>query len=147
MEKDVIISINGLHNAGNEEDNVEMIAPGNYYNKNGKHYIIYSEISGDNGDINKNTIKISNNVIDIIRKGSSNVHMVFEEGKKHTSYYNTPFGNMLIGLSAKHIEVSDKSDEMNINIDYSIEVNYEHLSDCIMNINIKSKEGANITLM
>lgn len=147
MQKDVIISINGLHSAEDQDDAVEMIAPGKYYNKNGKQYIMYDEVSEDTNEINKSTIKVNDNIIEIIRNGSSNVHMVFEEGKKNMSYYNTPFGSMLIGLSANKINVNNKDDEMNITINYSLDVNYEHISDCLMTVNVKSKEGANITLM
>ncbi|MBE5926488.1 MAG: DUF1934 domain-containing protein [Lachnospiraceae bacterium] len=147
MQKDIIISINGLHNSDSQEDSVEMIAPGKYYNKNGKHYIMYEEVSEEANEVYKSTIKVNDNVIEVIRNGSTNEHLVFEEGKKNISYYNTPFGNMLIGITTNKIDINDNSDEMNLSIDYSLEVNYEPLSDCNMTINIKSKEGAGITLM
>ncbi len=148
MKKEVIVSINGLHTAVDidDRDNVEMIAPGQYYLKNGKHYILYDEISEETNDVNRNTIKVNDKIVEIIRKGASSAHMVFEEGKKNVSYYTTPFGNLLIGLNANKVDVHNGEDEMNISIDYSLEVNYEHLSDCVMTLNIKSKEGASITL-
>lgn len=147
MQKDVIICINGLHSADSQEDSVEMIAPGKYYNKNGKHYIMYDEVSEETNEVYKSTIKVNNNIIEVIRNGMANEHLIFEEGKKNISYYNTPFGNLLIGIATNKIDINDKSDEMNLSIDYSLEVNYEPLSDCVMTINIKSKEGADITLM
>lgn len=146
MNKDIIISINGLHKADNDNENIEVIAPGKYYNKEGKHYIVYNEVSEDTSDVSKNTIKIADKKVDIIRKGASNVHMVFEEGKKNISYYNTPFGELLLGLSTNKVDIESLENEMNISIDYSLEVNYEHVSDCIMKVNVRSKEGANINL-
>lgn len=147
MQKEVIISINGLHSLEDDDDNVEMIAPGKYYKKNDKQYIIYNEICEDSNEVNKNTIKINNDSVEIIRKGASNVHMIFDEKEKNVSYYNTPFGNILIGLNTNSLKINELDNEINIAIDYSVEVNYEHLSNCVMTMSIKSKEDANITLM
>ena len=53
MTKDVLLSISGLHQdvtgieaQGDEPGNepIEVIAPANYYEKNGKHYVIYDEL-------------------------------------------------------------------------------------------------------
>ena len=43
-------------------------------------------------DIIRNTIKIRPQGLDIIKRGSSNVHMTFEKDKKNLSCYATPFG-------------------------------------------------------
>ena len=68
MTKDVLLSISGLHQdvtgieaQGDEPGNepIEVIAPANYYEKNGKHYVIYDEIvEGMPGSI-RNTVKIT----------------------------------------------------------------------------------------
>lgn len=147
MNKEVIVSLNGLHTVQEENENVQVIAPGLYYNKDGKHYIVYNEISEETSEINKNTIKVKDNSVEIIRKGSGNVHMIFEEKKKNISYYNTPFGNLLIGISTNRVKIVESPHEMDIEINYSLEANDEHLSDCVMRINVKSKEGASINLM
>ena len=67
MTKDVLLSISGLHQdvtgieaQGDEPGNepIEVIAPANYYEKNGKHYVIYDElVEGIPGTI-KNKVRI-----------------------------------------------------------------------------------------
>ena len=47
MNKDVLISINGLQVAEGTDDSVEVVTVGEYYNRNDKHYIIYEDIDED----------------------------------------------------------------------------------------------------
>ena len=70
MTKDVLITISGIQMIDEEDSDVEMIVRGDYYQKNGKHYILYEEMmEGFTGKV-KNVIKISPSGMDIIKKGS-----------------------------------------------------------------------------
>ena len=44
MTKDVLVTINGIHTMDEEDNDVEMVVRGDYYQKNGKHYILYEEV-------------------------------------------------------------------------------------------------------
>ena len=44
MTKEVLISISGVQFMDQEGQDVEMITKGTYYEKNGKHYILYDEV-------------------------------------------------------------------------------------------------------
>ena len=44
MTKDVLITISGIQMIDEEDSDVEMIVRGDYYQKNGKHYILYEEM-------------------------------------------------------------------------------------------------------
>ena len=43
MTKDVLITIRGVHTVDEEDNDVEMIVRGDYYQKNGKHYVLYED--------------------------------------------------------------------------------------------------------
>lgn len=147
MTKDVIVSISGLQFPGEgEAETVEVITNGNYYLKNGKHYIIYEELAEGFTGTTRNVVKLQDNCLDITKKGISNVHMMFEKNKKNVSYYYTPFGSLLIGIDANSIRVEETDQNINVTVDYSLEVNYEHLADCTIKMNIKSKEAGDFRL-
>ena len=155
MTKDVLLSISGLHQdvtgieaQGDEPGNepIEVIAPANYYEKNGKHYVLYEEVNEGFEGSTKNIIKMQQNCIDITKKGVSNVHMVFEKNRKNMSYYGTPFGNLLVGIDAKDIKVEETEHCIDVQIDYALEVNYEHLADCTIKMKIASKEKGGFSL-
>lgn len=49
MTKDILVRVRGTQTIGEEEDTVEMITPGTYYEKNGKQYFIYDESLDETG--------------------------------------------------------------------------------------------------
>ena len=141
MTKEVLVTISGLQfSPETENESVELITSGSYYKKNGKHYIIYDEVNEGFSETTRNIIKLKDDFMDITRRGVSNEHMMFEKNKKNMSYYNTPFGNLLVGINATDVKVNETEDNIDIKVDYKLEVNYEHLAECSISMNIMSKD-------
>ncbi|HIR97979.1 MAG TPA: DUF1934 domain-containing protein, partial [Candidatus Merdisoma faecalis] len=44
MTKEILLSISGLHFVDGEDGSVEVVTAGDYYNRGGKHYILYDEV-------------------------------------------------------------------------------------------------------
>ena len=131
MTKDVLIKISGIHMMDDENSDVEMVVRGDYYQKNGKHYVLYEEVmEGFEGTV-KNVIKISPSSMDIIKKGLANTHMQFEKN-------TTPLGDMVVGIQANRIRVKEETDSLMVDVDYSLDINYEHLSDCTIRVDVQS---------
>ena len=147
MTKDVIVKISGLQFAGEEDhDSIEVITFGTYYKKNNKHYVLYDEVMEGTTEITKNVIKIGTDSMEVTRKGSASVHMVFEKDKKNVSYYHTPFGNLLIGIDAKTIQIEESDLDINVKVKYGLEINYEHVAECHITVDVKSKEARDFKL-
>lgn len=146
MTKDVLITISGMQLADGDNSDIEMITAGDYYQKNGKHYVLYDEVLEGFDGIVKNTIKIENSGLDIVKKGIANVHMAFEKNKKNISCYATPFGEMMIGISTNQISIDEKEDNLKVKVDYSLDINYEHISECNITVDIQSKASAQVHL-
>ena len=147
MTKDVLLSISGLQFAeGVDNDSVEVITSGDYYKKNGKHYVVYDEVTEGTDELTKNIVKLGEDSLDITKRGVANVHIMFEKNRKNVSYYNTPFGSLLIGIDAKSVDIAETEDNIDVRVKYNLEVNYEHLADCSIIMNIKSKESGEFTL-
>lgn len=53
MTKDILINISGLQMDVDPNDPIEMMTTGAYYLRNGKHYILYDELSEDNEIVKK----------------------------------------------------------------------------------------------
>lgn len=141
MTKDVLVKISGLHfMEDSNADPVEIITTGNYYKKNGKHYILYDEVQEGFDGVTKSMIKVNEDFLDVTKKGVTNVHMMFEKNKKNLSYYNTPFGNLLVGIDATEVKVNETENQIDIQVDYELEVNYEHLAECSITMNIMPKD-------
>lgn len=139
MNKEVIINISGLQLDAGTEEPIELMTTGDYYLKNGKHYVIYDELT-DDSQVVKNRLKISPKVVEVTKKGVSSSHMVFERGKENLTYYDTPFGSLLLGINTSKIDLEEKEDSMALHIDYGLSINSDHVSDCSIDVSIASKQ-------
>ena len=139
MDKEVLIHVRGLHmmEEDGEQEPVEIVVPGEYYFRNGSHYLRYEEILEDFSEPTINYIKISPKGIEVRKKGIVNVHMVFEQGKKNMTYYTTPYGTIEMGIAATN---------MNMKVDYALDMNQEHVADCCLAIQAQPKNCKNFTL-
>lgn len=146
MTKDVLVTISGLQFMEEDSDSVELITSGSYYKRNGKHYVLYDEVQEGFEGVTKNTVKIAQDMMDITKKGVTNVHMMFEKNKKNLSYYYTPFGSLLVGIDAKKVDVTESEDNIDIKVKYNLEMNYEHLAECEISMNIRSKNAKDFKL-
>ena len=141
MTKDVLISLRGLQfdQSDSDVEKIETIMPGSYYEKNGSHYVLYDEIMEGFSEPVKNRIKFGEHALELTRSGAVNVHMIFEENRKNMTSYNTPYGNILIGIDTRKIHITQESDRIVVDVDYALDVNYENLADCQIVLDIRSK--------
>lgn len=148
MTQEVLLTLQGLQFDQREvdADKIETVTVGDYYKKNGKHYVVYEEVTEGFEQTTKNRLKISENMLELSRNGLINMHMVFQENKKNLTNYNTPFGQILIGIDTKKIQIQEQADKIVVDVDYALDINYEFLSDCHIKINICSKENSSFSL-
>ena len=160
MTKDVLVSISGHHidimaepedqvkalESGQEA--IEVVTPASYYCRGGKHYILYDEVmEGMPGTI-KNRIKITGtDSVEIVKSGLSSSHMIFEKNRKNLTYYRTPYGQMLVGVNTRNMEVSVEDDRINVQVDYGLDVNHEPLADCKIRLDIVSKNSGEFSVL
>ena len=154
MTKDVLVSISGMHmgivstQPDEEDEPIEVVTPASYYCRNGKHYIIYDEVLEGMAGIVKNKIKITGDTsMEIMKSGETGTHMVFEKNRKNLTYYKTPYGQMLIGINTKNMRVNVSEDNINVSVDYELDVNHEPLADCRIRMNITSKNSGGFSVL
>mgnify|MGYP000031242766 FL=1 len=146
MKKEILLSIAGLHMIEEEDGNVEVVKAGDYYNRNGKHYVVYDEVvEGLSGHIS-NTIKIGDNSLEVMKRGLTNTRMIFEKGKKTLTRYQTPYGILDLSILARDVKVEETEDAIDVAVDYVLEVNEEHLAECNIKMNIRPREAGNLSL-
>ena len=144
MDKSVIISIKGKQSYENVEDEtIELVTEGLLAKEGeGAYTLSYqeSELTGLEGTLT--TFQIEPERITLMRVGEFNSQMVFQEGRRHMSMYNTPYCAMTIGVNTRHLlaELDDQGGE--IEIDYAIEIDHSVAGRNTFQINVKEAEGA-----
>ena len=122
--RDIMLKITGRQFSENDEDRMEFITEGKLYERNGAKYLMYdeSEFSGFPGC--KTTLKLTDGCIRMRRVGSSagtGTELVFEKGKRFSSRYHTPYGNLELELLTNDIVNNLTEDGFgNIDIDYQV---------------------------
>ena len=111
-----------------QDDEIEVINVGTYSVVNGKEYIRYEEVYDDSQERSSSIIKIDGDSVEVTKKGVV------------STYYQTPYGNMSLGIITKSLEIERTEDTISIYLVYGMEVNCEHLSDCDMQITITTRE-------
>ena len=150
MDKNVLITVGGLLYTGSgegEKDNVDVISPGQYYYKEGKHYLFYDEVVEETPETIKNRIEITPDEVKVSKRGIINTEMEFRPKEETKTHYSTPFGTLIMGIRTDRIQVEEKDDSLEALIEYNLEVNYEHVSECFIRILVQSKtENGGFTL-
>ena len=143
MTKEVLLSLRGLQfdTGAADGDKIETITPAEYYKRNDSHYVVFDEVAEGFRESTKNIIKFKDNSLDLTKRGLVNVHMIFEENKKNMTNYATPYGNILIGIDAKSVKMMEEEEHIEVDVDYALEVNYEHFANCKIKMDIRSKDG------
>ena len=88
-----------------EEDQMEFVTEGQLYQRNGAIYILYDEstLSGLEGC--KTTLKLAGDTLRMKRigQGGAGTEMYFEENKRFSSTYSTPYGPMELELLTRSV--------------------------------------------
>lgn len=152
MTKDVLVSVSGLQTAVNETENyddepIEVINAGTYYFKDGTHYIFFEEVAEGIPGVTKTQIRLTGKeLLEVRKKGVANVNMVIEKNKNNRCLYQTPFGQINLGLYATEIFVEEREDNINIRAEYRMDVDYEPLAECTIRINVKPRDSKEFSI-
>ena len=142
MTRDVLLSLKGLqYELGENNEEIETITPAQYYHRDGNHYIVYDEVQEDLPTPIKNCIMFRDDYLEVKKNGAVNVNMIFEEKKKNITNYTTPFGEIIIGVDTGKISMTKEDKRIQLQVDYQLDVNYIHLADCKINMDIRDRSS------
>lgn len=141
MKKDVVLTVKGRHKErGGDWEGLEVMTTGTLYEKNDSLYLIYDEVMGDeDSDVSHNRIKIEQDplAVTMTKSGAIVSVMSFGENTKEKSSYETPYGSFTLMIDTKKISFENKEDLLKLQIQYELEMNYEHYSESDISIEAK----------
>ena len=103
-EKNVMISITGLQKVdGVEQEPVELITPGVLSQVGGGYHLTYRETALTGLEGTFTSFQVYPDQVSMVRMGTVCLQMVFEKGRRHLSVYETPYGNMSVGVRTEQL--------------------------------------------
>ena len=139
MRDNVIISIKGkqlYEEAGPDE--MELVTAGTLkMDGAGGCTVSYqeTELTGLEGTTTK--LHIQKGKVTLLREGSINSQMVFEEGRRHLSMYETPYGELSIGVNTRRMRSTLGEAGGDLEIDYAIEIDNLLAGQNLFRMNVK----------
>ena len=141
MTKEVLISVSGLQTMTEEDEQLEILVPGQYFFRGGSHYLLYEEAIEGTAAVTKNRIKLREDYMEVTRKGPVSTHMLFEKGKKNITYYYTPFGSIELGIDAGLVHITEERDNvLRARVLYALSMNHEKVADCEITLRVQPRE-------
>lgn len=142
MIKNVLITVRGTQTVDQESETIETTHSGTYRSLPDMDVVLYEEImlddAGNAGGSTKNIMKIQDSQFTLVKKGAIQTEMHFAENYTFHGFYQTPMGvfDMTIHTTALQIQTSEK--RIDLKIQYALELNGMHVSDCDMKISVES---------
>lgn len=143
MTDNVIISIKGKQlYAESGPDEIELVTAGTLkIDDAGGCIITYqeSELTGLEGTTTR--LHIDGRRVTLLREGSTNSQMVFEEGRRHLSMYETPYGALSIGVNTRRMRSTVDEAGGDLEIDYAIEIDNLLAGQNLFRMNVKKNQA------
>lgn len=142
MNQKAIIQIatTQVNNLSNEEETIELITEGDFYEEEGSFRLVYdeTEISGLKGTTT--TLNVQGEKVVMSRSGNASSIMEFEKGKRHKTVYDTEFGSMYMEMSTTKVDVSLKKDPLSIDIRIDYDIIVKNMFEGKNRMHIKVKQ-------
>ena len=140
MTESVIISVEGTQKfIGEEKQVVQIVTDGTMKTEGDTVYLSYeeSEMTGMEGTTT--TFEVKGPRVILTRSGTVNSQMVFEEGRQHTSLYETPFGELSVDIQTSVLKHNLTERGGVMEIQYSIAVEHTVTGRNCFKIRVKRK--------
>ncbi len=99
-----------------------------------------TELTGMEGTVT--TFEVKGPQVILTRTGKVNSQMVFEEGRRHLSMYDTPYGALSVGINTRKMRAELDARGGNIEIDYAIEIDHALAGQNLFRIHVREKGPA-----
>ena len=139
MTDNVIISIKGKQlYAESSPEEMELVTAGtlNWDAQEGCTVSYQeSELTGLEGTTTR--VHVHDGRVTLLREGNINSQMVFEEGIRHLSMYETPYGALSIGINTRRMRSTLGEAGGDLEIDYAIEIDNLLAGQNLFRMNVK----------
>ena len=139
MKKDAVIRIVSLQRTENGDNSSEMSVVGTVAYDNNKSIVEYIENNEETGP-EETTITVSDNdTVSIVRHGQFSSEMMVEKGKRHLTFYRTPYGELTMGIYGTNVDFSKDEKGATLKLKYELDFNNGFVSENTMKIYIEEK--------
>lgn len=138
--KKAIIKITDRHVQDGEEYEAELTTSGEFEITENGCKVIYSETDEELDNCITTLDVEGSRKISMTRSGKYNTEMVIEKDRRHSCYYKTPYGELIMGIFAKNVLSKMTENGGMLNFSYTIDFNNTPASENELTVAVTPKE-------
>lgn len=142
MQKtDVIIQVADEQSMGGENDDMEITVVGTLEMLENGYELCYTEYEGELQNC-LTTVTVQNGrSVTMTRVGSYATELMIEKGKRHSCRYNTPYGELMLGVFGTAMESDMTENGGALKIEYTIDFNTGLAAKNRLTITARARDG------
>ena len=104
MKKECTVKLTDVQYEDGERQSIELTTKGTFRGTAGDYELEFDEIFDE--DIRSHTVITARKgrCVSVVRQGDITTELTVELGKRHNCHYFTPYGELMLGISASEIE-------------------------------------------
>lgn len=137
--KNAIVTITDRHFQDGEEYSCELTTSGRFEITENGCTVIYNETDEEMTNCLTTLDVIGSQKITMTRSGKYNTEMIIEKDRRHTCFYSTPYGELIMGIYAKMISNEMGENGGTLKFAYTIDFNNSPASENELHITVAAK--------
>lgn len=137
--KNAIVTITDRHFQDGEEYSCELTTSGRFEITENGCTVIYNETDEEMTNCLTTLDVVGSQKITMTRSGKYNTEMVIEKDRRHTCFYSTPYGELIMGIYAKMISNQIDENGGTLKFAYTIDFNNSPASENELHITVAAK--------
>lgn len=142
MKDKWIMTLRSIQYDGSEKTESELNTETEFYrDANGDLVIAYDESETTGMEGSRMHLRVSpEHMVSVIRTGTFQTHIVVQPGVKHFCHYETPFGEIAVGVNAKWVKDQLTEQGGRLAMRYTVDGNSTLLSDNEIHLEVRKNE-------
>lgn len=121
MTEERLLKIRDVSSDGVDTDTVEMETTCRYYGDELNYTIEFEELFAE--DMKSSTVlRVKDGkCAHLLRRGSINTELIIEKGVRHNCAYSTPYGELMVGITATDFESRKMGTLLRLKMNYTVD--------------------------
>ncbi len=116
-----VLKITDISSDGENTEKVEMETTCIYFGTPDNYTVEFDEIFAEDMK-SRTTLRVKNgNSAHLLRRGSINTELIIEKNVRHNCAYSTPYGELMVGITASLFESKAEPDKLHLQMNYTVD--------------------------
>lgn len=138
MKSNALLHIHTVQVTPTDQDTIDFQTEAYFQQKNNHYHILYQDKHLIENTCIPTRLSIYPDQVKLVRSAPLDQTMVFSSQAPYTSAYHTGYGSILLTIITKNLICSIRPEQLQIRIDYDLQIESQHSSSNQLQIELKT---------